>query len=112
MFSLFGGLALFLFGMHYMGESLEKRAGNQLKPILEQLTSSPVRGVVLGAGVTAIVQSSSATTVMIVGFVSSGIMALRQAISVVMGANIGTTITAWFLSLTRHQKRQPPGLPV
>ena len=100
MFSLFGGLALFLFGMHYMGESLEKRAGNQLKPILEQLTSSPVRGVVLGAGVTAIVQSSSATTVMIVGFVNSGIMALRQAISVVMGANIGTTITAWFLSLT------------
>ena len=102
-FSLLGGLALFLFGMQLMGESLEKRAGSRLKPILEQLTSSPIKGVLLGAGVTAIIQSSSATTVMIVGFVNSGIMVLRQAISVVMGANIGTTITAWILSLTGIQ---------
>ncbi len=102
-FSLLGGLALFLFGMQLMGESLEKRAGTRLKPILEQLTKSPIKGVLLGAGVTAIMQSSSATTVMTVGFVNSGIMTLRQAISVVMGANIGTTITAWLLSLTGIQ---------
>lgn len=86
-----------------MGESLEKRAGARLKLILEQLTSSPIKGVILGAGVTAIIQSSSATTVMIVGFVNSGIMVLRQAISVIMGANIGTTITAWILSLSGIQ---------
>lgn len=86
-----------------MGESLEKRAGARLKPILEQLTSSPIKGCVLGAAVTAIIQSSSATTVMIVGFVNSGIMVLRQAISVIMGANIGTTITAWILSLSGIQ---------
>ena len=98
-FSLLGGLALFLFGMQLMGESLEKRTGTRLKPILEQLTSSPVKGVLLGAGITAVIQSSSATTVMTVGFVNSGIMTLRQAISVVMGANIGTTVTAWLLSL-------------
>ncbi|MGI6696334.1 MAG: Na/Pi cotransporter family protein [Christensenellales bacterium] len=102
-FSLLGGLAFFLFGMQLMGESLEKRAGARLKPILEQLTSSPIKGVILGAGVTAIIQSSSATTVMIVGFVNSGIMVLKQAISVVMGANIGTTITAWILSLSGIQ---------
>lgn len=99
-FHLMGGLALFLFGMHLMGASLEKTAGNRLKKILEQLTRSPLKGVLLGAGVTAIVQSSSATTVMVVGFVNSGIMQLRQAIAVVLGANVGTTVTAWFLSLT------------
>ncbi|MDI9520269.1 MAG: Na/Pi cotransporter family protein [Bacillota bacterium] len=99
-FHLLGGLAMFLYGMHVMGDALEKKAGKRLKPILEQLTSTPVKGVVLGAGVTAVVQSSSATTVMIVGFVNSGIMMLRQAIPVIMGANIGTTITAWVLSLT------------
>ncbi len=102
-FTLLGGLAMFLFGMHIMGESLEKKAGTRLKPILEQLTSSPIKGVLLGAGVTAIIQSSSATTVMVVGFVNSGIMQLGQAISVVMGANIGTTVTAWLLSLTGIQ---------
>ena len=102
-FSLLGGLAMFLFGMHIMGDSLEKQAGNRLKPILEQLTSSPIKGVLLGAGVTAVIQSSSATTVMVVGFVNSGIMKLGQAISVVMGANIGTTVTAWLLSLTGIQ---------
>ena len=99
-FHLLGGLAMFLYGMHVMGEALEKRAGRRLQPILEHLTSRPIKGVVLGASVTAIIQSSSATAVMIVGFVNSGIMQLRQAIPVVMGANVGTTITAWILSLT------------
>ena len=102
-FTLLGGVAMFLFGMHVMGESLEKRAGSKLKPILENLTSHPWKAVLLGAGVTAIMQSSSGTTVMVVGFVNSGIMQLRQAIGVVMGANIGTTITAWFLSLVGVQ---------
>ncbi len=102
-FQLMGGLALFLFGMSLMGDALEKRAGKRLKPILEQLTRSPLKAVLLGAGVTAVIQSSSATTVMVVGFVNSGIMQLRQAIGVVMGANIGTTITAWILSLTGIQ---------
>ena len=99
-FHLLGGLALFLFGMSVMSDSLEKRAGRRLKAILEQLTSSPFKAALLGLGVTAIIQSSSATTVMVVGFVNSGIMQLKQAIGVVMGANIGTTVTAWILSLT------------
>ena len=98
--SLIGGLALFLFGMNLMGDALEKRAGNQLKNILEKLTASRWKGFLLGAGVTAIIQSSSATTVMVVGFVNSGIMNLKQAIGIIMGANVGTTITAWVLSLT------------
>ena len=99
-FSLFGGLAFFLFGMKIMGEALEQRAGNKLKPILEGLTSKPIKGVFVGMLVTAVIQSSSATTVMLVGFVNSGIMQLSQAINVTMGANIGTTVTAWLLSLT------------
>ena len=103
LFSLLGGLAMFLFGMQVMAEGLEKRAGNRLKVLLERLTSKPMKAVLLGAGVTAVIQSSSATTVMVVGFVNSGVMALRQAIGVVMGANIGTTITAWILSLTGIQ---------
>lgn len=103
LFQLMGGLALFLFGMSLMGDALEKRAGKRLKHILEQLTRSPVKAVLLGAGVTAVIQSSSATTVMVVGFVNSGIMQLRQAIGVVMGANIGTTVTAWLLSMTGIQ---------
>ena len=98
--SLIGGLARFLYGLTIMGEALEKRAGNQLKSILEKLTSSRWKGFLLGAGVTAIIQSSSATTVMVVGFVNSGIMTLKQAIGIIMGANVGTTITAWILSLT------------
>ena len=98
--SLIGGLALFLFGMNIMGDALEKRAGNQLKNILEKLTSNRFKGFLLGAGVTAIIQSSSATTVMVVGFVNSGIMSLKQAIGIIMGANVGTTITSWILSLT------------
>lgn len=99
-FELLGGLALFLFGMSLMGESLEKRAGQRLKPVLAQLTNHPLKGVLLGALVTALIQSSSATTVMIVGFVNTGIMTLHQAIYVVMGANVGTTATSWLLSLS------------
>ena len=96
---LIGGLALFLFGMHVLGNGLEKQAGGKLETILEKLTSNPFKGLALGAAVTAIIQSSSATTVMVVGFVNSGIMTLRQAIGIIMGANIGTTVTAWILSL-------------
>ena len=99
-FSLLGGLAIFLFGMQVMGDGLEKRGGGKLKSILESMTSNKYKGVLLGLVVTAIIQSSSATTVMVVGFVNSGIMKLAQAISVIMGANIGTTVTAWLLSLS------------
>ena len=102
-FTLFGGLAMFLFGMNVMGEALEKQAGGKLKPILEKITSSPVKGLLLGAAVTCVIQSSSATTVMVVGFVNSGLMQLNQAIGIIMGANIGTTITAWIISLTAIQ---------
>jgi phosphate:Na+ symporter len=99
-FKLLGGLALFLYGMSCMGEKLEKLAGGRLERIFEKLTSNRFKGLLLGLGVTAIIQSSSATTVMLVGFVNSGIMKLSQAISIIMGANIGTTVTAWILSLT------------
>ena len=98
--SLIGGLSLFLFGMNIMGDSLAKTAGGKLERILEKLTSTPIRGVLLGAAVTGVIQSSSATTVMGVGFVNSGIMKLSQAIGIRMGANIGTTVTSWILSLT------------
>lgn len=97
---LVGGLALFLFGMSLMGTGLEKSAGSKLKKFLERLTSKRLNGLILGAGVTTVIQSSSATTVMVVGFVNSGIMTLKQAIHVILGANVGTTITAWVLSLT------------
>ncbi len=97
--SLIGGLCLFLFGMNIMGEALERRAGNGLKTILGKLTKNKLTGFLTGLAVTAVIQSSSATTVMVVGFVNSGIMSLRQSISVIMGANIGTTVTAWILSL-------------
>ena len=98
--ALFGGLAMFLYGMNVMGDSLAKTAGGKLERILEKLTSTPIRGVLLGACVTAVIQSSSATTVMVVGFVNSGIMKLSQAVGIIMGANIGTTITSWILSLS------------
>ena len=97
--SLLGGVALFLFGMSIMGDALKKVAGNQLELVLYNLTSTPIKGVLLGTGVTAVIQSSSATSVMVVGFVNSGLMTLRQAINVIMGANVGTTVTAWLLSL-------------
>ena len=98
-----GGLAMFLYGMNVMGGGLEKLSGGKLEKILEKLTSNKIKGVLLGMLVTAVVQSSSATTVMVVGFVNSGIMQLEQAVSVIMGANIGTTVTAWILSLSGIQ---------
>ena len=98
--TMLGGLALFLYGMETMGKGLEKLSGGRLERILEKLTSNPIKAVLLGAGVTAIIQSSSATTVMVVGFVNSGIMKLTQAVGIIMGANIGTTVTSWLLSLT------------
>ena len=101
--SMIGGLALFLYGMHIMSEGLEKVSGGRLEKVLENLTSSKWKAVLLGAGVTAVIQSSSATTVMVVGFVNSGIMKLSQAIGIIMGANVGTTITSWLLSLTGIQ---------
>ena len=98
--SMVGGLALFLYGMHILSEGLEKLSGGRLERILEDLTSSKWKAVLLGAGITAAVQSSSATTVMVVGFVNSGIIKLSQAIGVIMGANVGTTVTSWLLSLS------------
>lgn len=97
---MIGGLALFLFGMHVMGDGLTKASGGRLESILEKLTSNPIKGFLVGMGVTAVIQSSSATTVMVVGFVNSGIMKLTQAVNVIIGANVGTTITAWLLSAT------------
>ena len=97
--TLVGGLCLFLFGMSIMGDALERRAGNSLKKLLAKLTKNKLAGFLTGLGVTAVIQSSSATTVMVVGFVNSGVMSLRQSIGVIMGANIGTTVTAWILSL-------------
>lgn len=100
MISLLGGLALFLFGMDVMGKALERQAGGRLQTILAKMSSTVFRGFFLGLAVTAVIQSSSATTVMVVGFVNSGIMTLKQAVGVIMGANVGTTITSWILSLT------------
>ncbi len=97
--TLIGGLCLFLFGMNVMGESLERRAGNSLQGLLGKLTTGKIAGFLTGLAVTAVIQSSSATTVMVVGFVNSGVMTLTQAINVIMGANVGTTVTAWLLSL-------------
>ena len=97
--TMIGGLALFLYGMEVLGDGLKKASGGKLEIILEKLTSNKIMAVLLGAGVTAIIQSSSATTVMVVGFVSSGIMSLSRAVGVILGANVGTTITAWILSL-------------
>ena len=102
-FSLLGGLALFLFGMDIMGKALEKQAGGQLQKVLSKLTDNPLKGFFLGLCVTAVIQSSSATTVMVVGFVNSGIMELHQAIGVIMGSNVGTTVTSWILSLSGLQ---------
>lgn len=98
--TMVGGLALFLYGMEVLGDGLKKASGGKLEHILEKLTSNKFNAVLLGAGVTAVIQSSSATTVMVVGFVNSGIMKLSQAVGVILGANVGTTITSWFLSLT------------
>ena len=97
--TMVGGLCLFLFGMDLMGQALERRAGGKLRTLLDQMTGRVMTGFLTGLGVTAVIQSSSATTVMVVGFVNSGLMTLRQAINVIMGANVGTTVTAWLLSL-------------
>ena len=101
--TLFGGLALFLFGMDTMGKALERQAGGKLQTLLAKMSSNVFKGFLLGLGVTAVIQSSSATTVMVVGFVNSGIMTLKQAVGVIMGSNIGTTVTAWILSLSGLQ---------
>ena len=98
--SMIGGLCLFLFGMTMMGQALERRAGNSLRTVLGKLTTNRAAGFLTGLGVTAVIQSSSATTVMVVGFVNSGLLMLNQAINVIMGANVGTTVTAWVLSLS------------
>ena len=96
---LLGGIALFLFGMAIMGDGLKKVAGSKLELVLYKLTSTPLKGVLLGTGVTAVIQSSSATSVMVVGFVNSGMMTLRQAVWIIMGANIGTTVTGLLIAL-------------
>ena len=101
--TLLGGLALFLFGMDTMGKALERQAGGKLQTILAKMSSTVFKGFILGLAVTAVIQSSSATTVMVVGFVNSGIMTLKQAVGVIMGSNIGTTVTAWILSLSGLQ---------
>ena len=98
--TMIGGLAMFLYGMNEMGDGLAKLAGGKLEKILEKLTSKRIMAVLLGVAVTAVIQSSSATTVMVVGFVNSGIMQLSQAVGIIMGANVGTTVTSWLLSLT------------
>ena len=99
-FTLCGGLAFFLFGMNTMSGSLEKIAGGRLEIVLKKMTSNPMKSLLLGAGITIAIQSSSAMTVMLVGLVNSGIMELGQTVGVIMGSNIGTTLTAWILSLT------------
>ncbi|MBO5560757.1 MAG: Na/Pi cotransporter family protein [Firmicutes bacterium] len=101
--TMIGGLSLFLYGMHVLGEGLTKLSGGRMQEILAKLTDNPIKGVLLGAGVTAVIQSSSATTVMAVGFVNSGIMQLKQAVGIIMGANVGTTVTSWILSLSGIQ---------
>ena len=100
MISLLGGVALFLFGMTLMGEGLKKAAGSKLEMVLYKLSGTPLKGVLLGTAVTAVIQSSSATSVMAVGFVNSGMMKVRQAISVILGALIGTSVTGWIICLS------------
>ena len=99
-FKLFTGIAMFLFGMSLMGDGLKKVAGNKLEVILYKLTGSPLKGMLFGTGITTVIQSSSATSVMVVGFVNSGLMKLRQAIPVVLGAILGTSITGWVICLS------------
>ena len=101
--SLLSGVALFLFGMSLMGDGLKLGAGNKLEAFLYRMTNTPLKGVALGTGVTSVIQSSSATTVMVIGFVNSGMMKLKQAIGIIMGANIGTSITGWILCLSYIQ---------
>ena len=102
--TLAGGLCLFLFGMNIMGQALERRAGPGLRNMLERMTTGKLSGFLTGCGITGVIQSSSATTVMVVGFVNSGLMSLKQAINVIMGSNVGTTITAWILEFERGKQ--------
>ncbi|MBO7325274.1 MAG: Na/Pi symporter, partial [Bacteroidales bacterium] len=97
--TLLGALGMFLYGMNMMSAGLQKAAGNKLRTILSSMTSNPAKGVLTGLGITAVIQSSSATTVMVVGFVNAGLLTLFQAVGVIMGANIGTTMTAWIISI-------------
>ena len=103
LFTLCGGLAFFLYGMIIMSAGLEKIAGGRMEKLLEKITSNPIKSFLLGAGITIAIQSSSAVTVMLVGFVNSGIMKLSQSIGIIMGSNVGTTITSWILSLAGIQ---------
>ena len=105
--ALLGGLAVFLYGMDVMGDGLKRSAGNKLKSFLENVTSNPFKALMLGLGVTAVIQSSSATTVMVVGFINSGVMKLSQSVGIIMGANIGTSVTGWLLSLTSLESSNP-----
>ena len=105
--ALIGGVALFLFGMSLMGEGLKKVAGSKLELLLYRLSNTPLKGLLLGAGVTAIIQSSSATSVMVVGFVNSGMMKVRQAMTVIMGAIVGTSITGWIICLSYVEGSSP-----
>ena len=106
--TMVGGLALFLYGMDVMGGGLSRASGGRLEQVLEKLTSNKWRAVLLGAGVTAVIQSSSATTVMVVGFVNSGIMKLSKAVGIIMGANVGTTVTSWLLFPTGSEAMKSP----
>ncbi len=101
--SLFSGIALFLFGMTLMGDGLKTTSGNKLEPILYKLSNNPFKGLLLGTGVTAVIQSSSATSVIVMGFVNSGLMKLKQAIPVILGAILGTSITGWVICLSYIQ---------
>ena len=105
--TLIGGLCLFLFGMNLMGDALERSAGSKLEVMIGKLTTGKLAGLLTGLGVTAVIQSSSATTVMVVGFVNSKLMTLKQAIHVIMGANVGTTVTAWILGMTKNVQQFP-----
>ena len=108
LFKFVGGLGMFLYGMHVMADGLQKSAGGRMKQLLGILTNHRILGVLVGALVTAVIQSSSATTVMVVGFVNAGIISLTQAVGVIMGANIGTTITAWLVSMSEWGQMLKP----
>ena len=108
LFQFVGGLGMFLYGMNAMADGLQKSAGHRMQQLLGALTKNRLMGVILGAGITAIIQSSSATTVMVVGFVNAGIMNLGQAVGIIMGANIGTTVTSWIVSMSEWGEMLKP----
>ena len=108
LFQFIGGLGMFLYGMNAMADGLQKSAGSRMQQLLEVLTSNKLLGILVGAGITAIIQSSSATTVMVVGFVNAGIINLGQAVGIIMGANIGTTVTSWIVSMSEWGEMLKP----